>query len=97
MPVQVVYATAALMFVAVFPLPELYDSFLRMVVFGTFGWGAYKNLNFGEKISVFPLLYGLFAVVYNPITPVHIPREAWIALDLAGGAILLATKQHIAE
>jgi hypothetical protein len=97
MPVQVVYATAAMMFVAVFPLPELYDSLLRMVVFGTFGWGTYKNLNFGEKISIFPLLYGIFAVVYNPITPIHIPREAWIALDIAGGALLLATKRHIAE
>jgi hypothetical protein len=97
MPVQVVYATAALMFVAVFPLPELYDNFLRIVVFGTFGWGAYRNLNYGAKISIFPLLYGIFAVVYNPITPIHIPREAWIALDLAGGALLLATRRHIAD
>ncbi|NTU58668.1 MAG: hypothetical protein HGB00_07085 [Chlorobiaceae bacterium] len=97
MPVQVVYATAAMMFAAVFPLPEIYDTFLRMVVFGTFAWGAYKNINLRAKISIFPLLYGLFAVVYNPITPVQFPREAWIALDIAGGALLLVSRRHIAE
>jgi hypothetical protein len=97
MPVQIVYATAAMMFIAIVPLPELYGTYLNMVVFGTFGWGAYRNLSPGSPMLLLALVYALFAVVYNPISQVNLPREAWMGLNLAGGVLLLATKRHIAE
>lgn len=97
MPVQIVYATAAMMFLALIPHPEIYGTYLQMVVFGTFGWGAYRNLSPGSPTLLLALAYALFAIVYNPISQVTLPKEAWIGLDIAGGVLLLATKRHIAE
>jgi hypothetical protein len=97
MPLQVIYITAAMMFIAILPLPELYDTLLKMVVFGTFAWGAYRNLTLGNFKSFLPWIYLLFALAFNPISPITLPKELWIGLDLVGGILLLATKKHIAE
>jgi hypothetical protein len=95
MPVQAVYITAILLFVAIFPLPLEFYSFLRVVAGGTFAWGAYRN--FGKKLFLLPLLYSLFAIVFNPIMEINLAREFWIPIDLIAAVILLLTKDHIAE
>jgi hypothetical protein len=97
MPLQVVYVTAVMMFIAIFPLPEIYDTFLRLVVFGTFAWGAYRNLSSGGKLSLLALVYACYAIMFNPIEPVNLTRYVWIALDLSGGVLLLVTKRHVAK
>ncbi len=43
MPIQVIYITAALLFLAIFPLPTEFYSILKIVVAGTYAWAAYKN------------------------------------------------------
>ena len=95
MPVQVVYITAALLFIALIPLPSDFYSFLKIVAGGTFAWGAYRN--FGKKKILLPVIYSLFAILFNPIMEISLAREFWIPAYLAGAILLLATKQHIAE
>ncbi|MEI8185238.1 MAG: DUF6804 family protein [Chlorobiaceae bacterium] len=95
MPVQVIYITALFLFIAIFPLPFEFYSFLKIVVAGTFAWGAYKN--FGKKMFLLPLVYTLFALLYNPIMEINMAKEFWMPVDLAGAVILLLTKKHIAE
>ncbi len=95
MPVQVVYITAILLFVAIFPLPLEFYSFLRVVAGGTFAWGAYRN--FGKKLFLLPLVYSIFAIVFNPIMEINLAKEFWKPIDLVAVVILLATKNHIAE
>jgi hypothetical protein len=95
MPVQVVYITALLLFAAILPLPMEFYSLLRVIAAGTFAWGAYRN--FGKKLFVLPLVYSLFAIVFNPIMEINLAREFWIPIDLIAGVILLSTKNHIAE
>ncbi|NMW18360.1 MAG: hypothetical protein HKK66_04905 [Chlorobiaceae bacterium] len=95
MPVQVIYITALLLFLAIFPLPSEFFSLLRIVAAGTFAWGAYRN--FSKKMLLLPLVYTLFAILFNPIMEINLAKEMWIPIDLVAAVILLATKNHIAE
>jgi hypothetical protein len=95
MPVQVIYITAVLLFVAIFPLPLEYYPMLKVVAAGTFAWGAYSN--FLKKTFFLPLLYTLFAVVFNPIVEINLAKELWIPINIVAAILLIATKNHIAE
>ncbi|NMW20697.1 MAG: hypothetical protein HKK67_03500 [Chlorobiaceae bacterium] len=95
MPVQVIYITALFLFLAILPLPSDFYSLLRVIVAGTFAWGAYRN--FGKKLLFLPLLYTLFAILYNPVIEINLAKEFWIPIDLVAAIVVLATKNHIAE
>jgi hypothetical protein len=95
MPVQVVYITAALLFVAIFPLPSEFYDLLRVVAAGTFAWGAYRN--FGKKLILLPLTYTLFAILFNPVMEINLAKEVWIAIDLVAAVLVLSTKKHIVQ
>jgi hypothetical protein len=95
MPVQVIYITAALLFVGVFPLPLEYYNLMKIVAFGTFAWGSYTN--FGRKKILLPLVYGLLAILFNPIAEITLPKEFWIGIDPAAAIFLLVTKRHFTE
>ncbi len=95
MPVQAIYITAALLFIAIIPLPSGYYELLRIVASGTFAWGAYQN--FSQKKLLLPLAYSLFAIVFNPVSEIGLSREFWIPIDLLAATVLLLTKDHIAS
>lgn len=95
MPVLVIYITAALLFAAIFPLPEMFYTYLKIVAGGTFAWGAYTN--FLKKTPILPWVYALFAVIFNPVMEISLARPVWIGFDLVAGIMLLLTKRHIAE
>ncbi len=94
MPLQVIYITIALLFLAVLPLPLEFYSLLRVVAAGTLAWGAYRN--FGKKPLLLPVAYTILAIVYNPVMEINLAREFWIPLDLATALLLLLTKDKIA-
>jgi hypothetical protein len=95
MPVQVVYITAALLFVAILPLPAEFYDLLRVVAAGTFAWGAYRN--FGKKLILLPLAYTLFAILFNPVMEINLAKEVWMAIDFVAAILVLSTKNHIAQ
>ena len=47
----------------------------------------------GEKLL--PWVYLLAAIVFNPLVKVRLPKEAWMALDVAAGALLLLTARRL--
>lgn len=94
MPKPVIYGTAAMLFLAALPLPYGYYMLLRIVACGVFGYAcllAYRN-----RASALPWLYGLFAVVFNPIAPIRLAKGAWVLVDIIAGATLLLTAKSIA-
>jgi hypothetical protein len=93
MPVQLVYITAALLFLDLFPMPGGYHTILTVMAGGTFAWGTYVNSL--KKIPLLVLVYALFTILYNPVMEIELNRQLWIFADLAAGIILLATKDHI--
>lgn len=82
---------------AVIPMwPYGYYTFLRLVICGVAVYGAY----FFKKHSMLdnhfvPLV--LIAIFFNPLVPVHLSRELWLPIDLAGAVyfIVLSKKCNL--
>jgi hypothetical protein len=78
---------AGLCVLALADLPHGYYPFLRIVVCGVAAYGAYLAATDHAGSWTVPLAF--LAVVFNPVIPVHLDREAWAPVDL-GAALLLA-------
>lgn len=80
---------AALLLIAVAPLPYGYYTFLRIAVTlcaCTIGWMAYKER---DQISAWVVIFGLVAILFNPLIPVYLTRDVWLVLDIGVAAIFL--------
>ena len=96
MPKPVIYICAAMLFVAALPVPVYgYYVLLRIVVTAVFGYAAY--IAFSRDENLLPWLYGLVAVVFNPVIPVYLPKEVWVPIDIAAGLFLLVSSGKISE
>ena len=42
-----------------------------------------------------PWVYGLIAVLFNPIVKIHLPKEAWAFVDVGAGVLLLVTAKTV--
>lgn len=82
---------AAMLVIALAPLPYGYYTLLRVVVCVCAGVIAYQSYQHSKgKISAwFVGLVGV-ALLFNPIIPVYLTREIWTPLDLAIAAFLVA-------
>ncbi len=63
--------------------------FTRWVVFGTCCYGLWLNRN--RFWPSFAAVYGVVAVMFNPLLPFHFAHSTWRNLDIATGVILLAS------
>jgi len=95
MPLQVIYITVALLFLAILPMPAEFYALLRIVAAGTFAWGAYRN--FGKRLFLLPLAYTMLAILFNPVMEINLAKEISIPIDLLAAVLLLSTKNHIAQ
>ncbi len=93
MPVAVIYIAAAMLFVGAAPLLYGYYMLLRLVTTGVFIWAAI--VAYDRKSEILTWVYGVLAVVFNPIIKVHLPKELWAVVDVGLGVLLLATKSVI--
>jgi hypothetical protein len=84
---------AVLLLVALLPLPYGYYTFLRIVVCGTAGYGAYLFAEDGRMQWTIAL--GLLAVLFNPIIPIYLDRTTWAILDLAAAVVLLMSGRSL--
>jgi uncharacterized membrane protein len=93
MPKMAIYGTAAMLLLGVLPLPYGYYMLLRIVACGAFAYAcfiAYRN-----QANALPWVYGLFAVVFNPIAPIRLDKGTWVLVDILAGATLLLTAKSI--
>ena len=73
-------ATAMLLGATV-KLPYEYYQALRWIVCGIAIYVAYKAYGWEAKWATW--LFGIIAVLFNPIVPVHLTREIWQPIDFA--------------
>jgi hypothetical protein len=91
---------AALLIIAILPLPYGYYTLLRLVV--TIGASAVAWLDYQETKTAGPwvLVFGMTALLFNPLIPVYLSRNSWFFLDIAAAAIFTAkwfvSKQKVA-
>ena len=93
MPQVVIYISAAMLFLGSIPLPYGYYMLLRLVACGVFAYAAF--VSYIRKNQTLPWVYGLLAVLFNPLIKIHLPKEVWMVVDVGAGILLLATANVI--
>lgn len=90
---EIIYKTlftfcAVSCFVAVLPLPLLYYTFLRIIVFVASAITVYY---FGrQKEFGWVMIFGIVLILFNPIIPIHFYRKIiWIPIDIVTGILFL--------
>ncbi len=90
---EIVYKTfftfcALCCFIAVLPLPILYYTFLRIIVFIASGIVVYY---FGkQKEFNWVFIFGMILILFNPIIPIHFYlKSIWIPIDIITGILFL--------
>jgi hypothetical protein len=71
----------ALLLIALLSLPYYYYQLMRWCICGCAAYLAYQH--YKEKSSGFlTVIFIVIAIVYNPIEPIHLFREAWIVINI---------------
>ena len=95
MPISVIYIASGMLFLGAAPLPYGYYMLLRIVATVVFVWAAIVGHE--KKDRVLPWVFGVGAILFNPIMKIHLPKELWVAIDIAAGILLLVTQSKIKE
>ena len=95
MPKPIIYITAALLLIAIAPLPYGYYTLLRIVVTGVLIWAAV--IAYDRQNPTLPWIYGILAVLFNPVIPIYLSREIWLPIDIGTAAFLFFTKDSIQD
>ena len=89
--------TATMLLLALAPWPYGYYQLLRFVVCGVSVYVSFMAYNWQKMWATW--LFGFIAVLFNPLIPIHLPREIWQPIDIicailfAGSAIILKNQQ----
>lgn len=90
MPKALLLIPAAFLIVATMPLPYGYYTLLRLIVTIAGVFFAWSEFQTHQRLTVWVLLFGFLALLFNPVIPVHLNREMWFVLDLGAAAIFIA-------
>ena len=77
------------------PLPYGYYMLLRFVETGVFAWAAL--VSYERNGQSLPWVFGLLALLFNPIIKIHLPKEFWAFIDIGAALLLLLTKRHVQQ
>lgn len=78
---------ALLLFWALDRHPYAYFVLLRWVTCGVCAYGAWHTAEL-SRIG-WAWVFGIIAVVFNPIAPLYLDRETWVAIDVVVGLVLM--------
>lgn len=71
------------------PLPYGYYALVRVVVCVASGLLAWATYNGEARHRLWVILLGALALLFNPIAPLHMGKQAWAVTDIATAAILV--------
>ncbi|WP_431299193.1 DUF6804 family protein [Tabrizicola sp. BL-A-41-H6] len=80
---------AAMLLIALLPLPYGYYQLLRVIVFGCAAVLAWKTYEATKTASLTVVVFGSIALLMNPFIPVELPRVIWMGCDVLFAAIIL--------
>lgn len=69
--------------------PYAYYQILRWVVCGVSGYGAFMAMEAERKSWAWA--FGIVAVLFNPIAPIHFDRETWAPIDFGVSMLMFAS------
>lgn len=79
--------TAIVLILALLPWPYGYYQFLRLIVAVSGAFLAASAYRSGERWLVVGLVSAV--LIFNPLIPLHLEREQWAVLNLAGAALFV--------
>ena len=82
-------AASILLFIAVADLPYGYYKFMRFVVVITSLYTCYISYMKNEKLNFGVWIFGLIAILFNPIVPFYFGRNGWKTTDVIVGLIFV--------
>lgn len=80
---------AILLLLCLFKMPYWYYQLLR--IFGTIGFAYLSWKEYDEKLKFTPVLFGISAILLNPIIKISFDRNTWQIIDAILAIILLIT------
>ncbi len=88
----------ALLF-AILPLPYVYYTLLRILITGFSLYCVYLEVNekYHDEKNKWLLLFGILAIIYNPIVPVHLTKLLWVIINLGSFAVFVSYKGFVEE
>ena len=87
-------APLAVLGIGLLPMPYGYYFLSRLVVCGC---AIYYAVQFGnQKETTLIWVFGFFAVLYNPILPIHLgAKELWIVVNIITAGVFYAYKGKV--
>lgn len=89
--------TSIFLFIALSNLPIGYYKFLRWIVCATAIYSLYISYNIKEKINFSVWLFGLIALLFNPIIPFYLGKASWQVADIIVGTIFIVSIFYLKE
>ena len=74
-----------LLLIALLPLPYFYYQLLRIVVTVVASIYAYKFYEDNQMPKV--IIFGIIALIWNPIFPIYMDKSVWMILDIVGATV----------
>lgn len=71
--------------------PYGYFTLLRWVTCAVAAFTAVQIHTIDEKQKIWLWVFGIIAILFNPIIPVHLSRDIWGPIDLVTAGIMLAS------
>ena len=81
---------AVLLGVAVLPLPYGYYTFLRIIICASAIFLGCKQFAIKEEINAWTVIFGVCAILFNPVIPIHLTRDTWFYINIAGAVLFVA-------
>ena len=80
---------ACLLIIAIAEMPDGYYTFLKFAVCGGAAYLVY--VNFKSEREGWLLVFGLIALMWNPLVPLQFKREIWVVLDIAAAVVFIVS------
>ena len=81
---------AAMLLLAMADMPSGYYVFMRIVVCFACAVVAYGSYKRDDSLNGSAILFGLMAILFNPIIPVYLyDREIWMPFDIIGAIVFV--------
>lgn len=81
---------AALLLIGIAKLPYGYYQFLRIETTIVAAFFAYTAFTTAKAVGFWTLLFAAVAILFNPIIPIYLSKDAWMVIDGVVAVFILA-------
>jgi len=86
--------SGVMLILAILNLPYGYYTFLRLGI--TISAGIFTYYFYESKETIWTVVFGAIALLFNPIVPVYLDKSTWVLIDIVTAIVFFysSTKKH---